>query len=131
MINRENRYIGFILLLGLIVLGYSIVEIWKQFSTIQALFPYPFIDWLVMLLLFILCRSLPVYIAEDKTIDISFVPVVASTMIFGLYPTILLFFLSLLLFLQQMKLQINIVISYYGLQKKSCLIQQILFYLSL
>jgi putative nucleotidyltransferase with HDIG domain len=52
------------------------------------------IDMAIMVLLFILCRVLPIAIAEDKYIDVSFAPVVASAMIFGLYPTILLFFIS-------------------------------------
>ena len=51
----------------------------------------------VMLLLFVLCRMMPVYIAQDKTIDVSFAPVVASTMIYGVYPTLLLFAVSSLL----------------------------------
>lgn len=95
MINRENTYIGFILLLGIIILGYSSIEMCNQIHTMPSFLPYPIIDWIIMLTLFVLCRAIPVYISEDKTIDISFVPVVASTMIFGLYPTIILFFSSI------------------------------------
>lgn len=96
MNNRQNAYIVFLIIVGFAVLCYSIVQVWLQISNNEITLQDIAVDWLIMLLLFVLCRSLPVYISKDKTIDISFVPVVASTMIFGLYPTIMLFFLSVL-----------------------------------
>jgi hypothetical protein len=95
MQTRQNVYIGFMLLIGTGVLVYSSMQVWIEIATMDRLPGIFLMDMFMMLVLFVLCRSLPVYIAQDKTIDVAFVPVVACTMIFGLYPTILLFFFSI------------------------------------
>lgn len=96
MKNRQKQYIWLISVLGVMIVGYSSFYILRQFLNGEMILSSIAIDWGIMLLLFVLSRSLPVYIAEDKTIDVSFVPVVASTMIYGLHATILLFSLSIL-----------------------------------
>ena len=92
--KRQNGYIALLLAGGALVTGYSMQQSWLTLNTEEFFSPNGLIDWSIMFLLFVFCRALPVYIAEDKTIDVSFVPVVASVMIYGLYPTIVLFFLS-------------------------------------
>lgn len=91
MKSPEKWYMAFVIAAGGAVFGFSLY----QLSLIQfAQSGFFYWDMLVMLLLFILCRMTPVYISEDKTIDVSFAPVVASTMIFGIYPTLVLFAIS-------------------------------------
>lgn len=94
MVNRQNIYIGLLLVVGAIVLVHSAAMVWSTVDISVAPPVQRIIDMAIMVLLFILCRVLPIAIAEDKYIDVSFAPVVASAMIFGLYPTILLFFIS-------------------------------------
>jgi len=81
------------MLAGAATLGFCSIKVCQQFVT-QPIQAMQIINWLIMLVLLVLCRALPVYIAKDKSIEVSFVPVVASAMIYGLYLTVLLFFLS-------------------------------------
>lgn len=92
--RKQNAYIALVLLLGAVIVAYSVQQVYAELAGNSEFFPNQMIDWIIMLLLFIFCRALPVYIAEDKTIDVSFVPVVASAMIYGIYPTLVLFFFS-------------------------------------
>jgi len=93
--KKQKAYIGLVILAGIAALIYSMIEVWQQISTSTQPIPTPrIIDWIIMLVLLVLCRALPVYIARDKSIEISFVPVVASAMIYGSYHTVVLFFLS-------------------------------------
>ena len=94
MVNRQNVYIGILLVTGAAVLLHSGLVLWSGVEYGAAPPVQKVIDMAIMVLLFVLCRVLPIAIAEDKFIDVSFAPVVASAMIFGLHPTILLFFLS-------------------------------------
>ncbi len=96
MKNRQKGYIGIVIVSGTIIAAYCLIVTVRLFTAKSIIFSHVAIDWSIMMLLFILSRSLPVYIAADKTIDVSFVPVVASTMIYGLHPTIALFSLSIL-----------------------------------
>ncbi len=96
MRNRQKGYVGLVIISGAFITIYCLVITIQLFTTKTIMFSHIAIDWSIMMLLFVLSRSLPVYIATDKTIDVSFVPVVASTMIYGLHPTVLLFSLSIL-----------------------------------
>lgn len=93
MINGQRVYMLLIILAGAAALYYSTMEAAKQIAsgTVDIISA---INWLIMLLMLVLCRALPVFIARDKSIEVSFVPVVAGAMIYGLYLTIILFFLS-------------------------------------
>ena len=92
---KQKTYISLVVLAGIAALIYSLVEVWQQISaSAQPISAMRIIDWIIMLILLVLCRALPVYIARDKSIEISFVPVVASAMVYGLYQTVVLFFLS-------------------------------------
>ncbi|HZK01725.1 MAG TPA: HD-GYP domain-containing protein [Anaerovoracaceae bacterium] len=90
---RQKTYILLIMSVGVATLVHSFVKIWEDILTnhIPAM---DIVNWIIMLILIILCRALPVYIAKDKSIEISFVPVVASAMMYGFNLTIILFFLS-------------------------------------
>ena len=91
---RQKAYISVVMLAGATALIFSIQKVdWGVFAG-QQLQPIDLANWIIMLILLTLCRSLPVYIAKDKSIEISFVPVVAAVMIYGFYITIVLFFLS-------------------------------------
>jgi putative nucleotidyltransferase with HDIG domain len=92
MKTRQRAYIFLIMTFGIAILVYSIVGFKSELSTMPTFLDYA--DWVIMLILFSLCRGLPVYIAKDKSIEISFVPVVASVMMYGVHLTIILFFLS-------------------------------------
>ena len=94
--NRlQTLYIAFILLLGGIVLGFCAYRAVLQLCVAQN--PSIVIgDLFVITLLFVLCRSLPVYIADNKSIEVSFVPVVASALTLGPDVTILFFAFSTL-----------------------------------
>jgi len=94
MNNRTNSYMFLLLLTGAVVTIYCTAQIWNAVDFTNPPSIQRMIDMAIMLVLFVLCRALPISIAEDKFIDVSFAPVVASAMIFGLNPTILLFFLS-------------------------------------
>lgn len=94
MRGSQKAYIGLVLTSGAVVLVYSAMTAWQQIS-IAGLFSFSnIVDWIIMLALLVLCRGLPVYITPDKSIEVSFVPVVASVMIYGLELTIVFFFLS-------------------------------------
>jgi len=90
---KQKIYIWTVMLAGAATLGFCSIKVCQQFVT-QPIQAMQIINWLIMLVLLVLCRALPVYIAKDKSIEVSFVPVVASAMIYGLYLTVLLFFLS-------------------------------------
>ncbi len=94
MRNIQKAYVGFVMLAGTAAFGLSAVKAWEQISAQELIPAARIIDWFIMLTLLVLCRALPVYIARDKSIEVSFVPVVASAMIYGLYITIVLFFFS-------------------------------------
>jgi putative nucleotidyltransferase with HDIG domain len=93
MMGKQKTYIAFVILAGIVALSYSMIKAWQQISA-QSISTMRIVDWIIMLILLVLCRALPVYIARDKSIEISFVPVVASAMVYGLYLTVVLFFLS-------------------------------------
>ncbi len=94
MKSRQKAYIGFVMLAGMAAFGYSAIKVWEQILGRDFLSSLRVIDWFIMLALLVLCRALPVYIARDKSIEVSFVPVVSSAVVYGFYPTIVLFFLS-------------------------------------
>ncbi|SMC54181.1 HD-GYP domain-containing protein [Papillibacter cinnamivorans] len=97
MLKRQTAYRSLIIVVGFLIIGYCAAYVMKQVQgsgfTVQDA-----VNWAIVLLLFALSRSLPVYISEDKSIDVSFVPVVASMMVFGLHTTIVLFSFSILFF---------------------------------
>ncbi len=94
MKGRQKVYVSFVLLIGAVVLGISAAKSLEYIQLQETLSTGRIIDLVVMLILLVLCRALPVYIARDKSIEISFVPVIASAMVYGLYVTIILFFFS-------------------------------------
>lgn len=93
MIKGQKVYMWLVGLAGAVTLYYSAAQVAKHISEefVEAM---DIVNWSIMLLMLVLCRALPVFIARDKSIEVSFVPVVASAMIYGLYPTIILFFMS-------------------------------------
>lgn len=90
---KQNIFFLIVLGFGTAVLIDSTVQILYRMPESSLLVP-TLVKGSVMLILFGLCRSLPVFISEDKTIDVSFVPVVASVMIYGPFPTLFIYFLS-------------------------------------
>ncbi len=90
----QRAYIVLVLISGAVILGYSTFTAAQQNSLPGHFDLNSAINWIIMLALLILCRSLPVYIATDKSIELSFIPVVASAMIYGLHLTVVFFFLS-------------------------------------
>ncbi len=93
MRSGQKIYVAFVMLAGTIALGFSAAKAWDHIMQ-ESIPPGRIVDWFIMLALLVLCRALPVYIARDKSIEVSFVPVVASAMVYGLYLTIVLFFFS-------------------------------------
>ncbi len=93
MNKRHIFYIALIITGGLAATIHSYLAAMKDFS-MESASAMDYANWAIMLLLLILSRALPVYIAKDKSIEISFVPVVAGVMIYGVYSTVVLFFLS-------------------------------------
>lgn len=91
---RQKSYISLVMFAGAATLAYSCIKIWLYVSAGHQLQAMDIVNWLVMLILLSLCRALPVFIAKDKSIEISFVPVVAGAMMYGFHVTIALFFLS-------------------------------------
>ncbi len=90
---RQKAYIWLVMLAGAVALGLCIAEISELIIKETILFMHV-VNWIIMLTLLVLCRALPVYIAKDKSIELSFVPVVASAMVYGPELTVVLFFLS-------------------------------------
>lgn len=98
MKTAEKAYMTAVIAIGAAVFCFSVWRLSAMTFRVDTSFV---VNMTVMLLLLILCRMTPVYISEDKTIDVSFAPVVASTMIYGVYPTLVLFaFSSLFLFVK-------------------------------
>lgn len=91
----HKMYMLLVILSGTGIFVFSLLNVWNS-SLIEPLSIGDTANWFIMLILIVLCRALPVYIARDKSIEVSFVPVVASAMVYGLYPTIALFFVSTL-----------------------------------
>lgn len=90
----------FISLCGIAVLGLGIYQSTALFSDPQT-FVSMLLYCVVMLVLLLLCHMLPIYITPDKTMEISFVPVVACIVTKGVPLSIVLYVVSsLLVFLQ-------------------------------
>ncbi len=91
----QNIYLYTVSILGLIVLG---VCIWRCVLDIQSSGLYPTAVWeaSVLILLSILCRLLPIRLAADKSMDISFIPVVACAMTMGADAAVIFFAISTL-----------------------------------
>lgn len=91
--KRQKVYMWLVGIAGAATLYYSAAQVAKHITE-ESVEAIDIVNWSIMLLMLVLCRALPVYIARDKSIEVSFVPVVASAMIYGLYITIILFFIS-------------------------------------
>lgn len=98
--KKQRIYMMFISLCGVAVLGLGIYQSTALFSDPQT-FVSMLLYCVVMLVLLLLCHMLPIYITPDKTMEISFVPVVACIVTKGVPLSIVLYVVSsLLVFLQ-------------------------------
>lgn len=88
-------YMFLVILSGTGIFAFSLLNVWR-YNLAAPLTAIEISNWIIMLVLLVLCRALPVYIARDKSIEVSFVPVVASAMVYGLYLTISMFSISTL-----------------------------------
>lgn len=90
----------FVGLLGAAVFGISVYQMRALFTDPQTL-ANNIVYCIVVLVVLILCHMLPIYITADKTMEISFVPVVACVVTKGVPLAIVLFTLSTMLALIQ------------------------------
>ncbi len=92
MTKKAKAYIYFIIALGMSISVSCTVSFYRQYmitphwEQIQYIF--------IMFLLCVLCRSLPIYISEDRALDISFVSVLAVMLMSGPETAVALVLLS-------------------------------------
>ena len=110
---RQKAYIWLVMLAGAVALGLCIAEISELIIKETILFMHV-VNWIIMLTLLVLCRALPVYIAKDKSIELSFVPVVASAMVYGRNLRSYSSFYQHFFFLLLMKIPEGFIISFQG-----------------
>lgn len=101
--KKQKLYMLFFGLLGIAVFVFSVFQSAALFADPQTRFDNILYS-VVVLVLMLLCHMLPIYITADKTMEISFVPVVACIVTKGVPLSIVLFTLSTMLsFLQDSK----------------------------
>ena len=96
VIKKQKLYMVFVGLVGAAVFGLSVYQSFSLFtdpSTLLANVLY----CIVLLVVLIVCHMMPIYITPDKTMEISFVPVVACVVTKGVSLAIVLFTLSTML----------------------------------
>jgi putative nucleotidyltransferase with HDIG domain len=98
--KKQQIYTTLISLCGLAVLGLGTYQSAALFADPQTRFTN-ILYCLVMLALLTMCHMLPIYITSDKTMEISFVPVVACIVTKGVPISIVLYALSSLFVMLQ------------------------------
>ena len=98
--KKQKLYMAFISLLGVAVFTISAYQASALFLDPKTIFSNILYS-VVLLVLLILCHMLPIYITADKTMEISFVPVVACVVTKGVPLAITLFTISTILALLQ------------------------------
>ena len=94
--KKQKLYMAFISLFGVAVFAISVYQASPLFLDSQSVVGNILYS-IVLLVVMILCHMLPIYITADKTMEISFVPVVACVVTKGVPLTIVLFTLSTIL----------------------------------
>jgi len=91
--KKQQLYMTVISLCGIAVVGMSVYRSIALFADTEALLNL-ILYCGVMLVVLVLCHMLPIYITADKTMEISFVPVVACLVTKGVYLAIVLYAIS-------------------------------------
>lgn len=91
--KKQQLYMMFISLCGIAIFGLSIYQSAALFADPKTLLE-TILYCAVMLVILLLCHMLPIYITADKTMEISFVPVVACIVTKGVPLSIVLYALS-------------------------------------
>ena len=91
--SKQKIYMALVNLCGLSVFGISIYQTATLFMGSAAKLDL-IIYSAVMLVILVACHMLPIYITSDKTMEISFVPVVACIVTKGIYLALLLYVIS-------------------------------------
>ena len=91
--KKQKLYMTLVSLGGIAVFAMSLYQSAGMFINASALFD-TIVYCAVMLLILMLCHMLPIYITADKTMEISFVPVVACLVTKGIYLAIVLYAIS-------------------------------------
>ena len=94
--KKQKLYMMFIGLLGVAVFVFSVFQTFALFADPETLFEN-ILYCVVVLVLMLLCHMLPIYITADKTMEISFVPVVVCLVTKGMPLATVLFALSTLM----------------------------------
>ncbi|NLI52786.1 MAG: HD domain-containing protein [Clostridiales bacterium] len=101
--KKQKLYMLFVGLFGIAVFGISLYQTFALFTDPQTLFDN-ILYCVIVLVVMLLCHMLPIYITADKTMEISFVPVLACVVTKGVELAVVLFALSTMLaFLQDSK----------------------------
>jgi hypothetical protein len=98
--KKQQIYTTFISLCGIGVFGISVYQSIALFTDPQTSLSMILFS-AVMLVIMLLCHMLPIYITSDKTMEISFVAVIACVVTKGVALSIVLFALSTVLALLQ------------------------------
>jgi putative nucleotidyltransferase with HDIG domain len=91
--NKQKLYTTLVSLCGLAVFGLSLYHSVADYLIASSRWDL-IIYSVVMLAILTMCHMLPIYITADKTMEISFVPVVACLVTKGIYLTLVLYFIS-------------------------------------
>lgn len=91
--SRQKLYTTLVSLCGIAVFGLSVYHLGVDYLNEPSKWDL-FVFSAVMLAILTMCHMLPIYITADKTLEISFVPVVACLVTRGIYLTLVLYFIS-------------------------------------
>lgn len=91
--SRQKLYTTLVSLCGIAVFGLSVYHLGVDYLSEPSKWDL-FVFSAVMLAILTMCHMLPIYITADKTLEISFVPVVACLVTKGIYLTLVLYFIS-------------------------------------
>ncbi|MCE5189838.1 MAG: HD domain-containing protein [Eubacteriales bacterium] len=94
--KKQQQYTTFVSLCGIAVFGAGLYQSAALFADPQSLWN-TILYCVVMVALLSLCHMLPIYITADKTMEISFVPVVACIVTKGVALSIVLYVISSML----------------------------------
>lgn len=85
MKKSQIAFASAVIILGAVVVGYSIFHVWQEWSSISIL------QFVVLIALCAICRSLPVNLSESQTIDMSFIVILASALYYDPYCAIVIY----------------------------------------
>jgi len=91
--NKQKLYTTLVSLCGIGVFGLSVYHSVADYLIASSRWDL-IVYSVVMLAILTMCHMLPIYITADKTMEISFVPVVACLVTKGIYLTLVLYFIS-------------------------------------